>query len=118
MVEKFGDDAPWWYVGDDENDRTSEGNQKNPGVTRARVTGGSQVGGPVLRSGVPSEPSEVFEARMKDLKEWLERRPESHIAIVAHWGVWFSLTGREFENCELVTLELDDLEPGKGKMPV
>jgi hypothetical protein len=72
----------------------------------------------VLRSGVPSEPSEVFEARMKDLKDWLERRPESHIAIVAHWGVWFSLTGREFENCELVTLELDDLEPGKGKMPV
>jgi hypothetical protein len=55
---------------------------------------------------------------MKDLKDWLERRPESHIAIVAHWGVWFSLTGREFENCELVTLELDDLEPGKGKMPV
>lgn len=115
IKDAFGDDAPWWYVGDDEND-LEEGNQK--GMTRARVTGGSEVGGPVLRSGVPSEPSEVFEARMKDLKDWLERRPESHIAVVAHWGVWFSLTGREFENCELVTLELDDLEPGKGKMPV
>ena len=42
----------------------------------------------------------------------------STIAVVAHWGVCFSLTGREFENCELVEFELQELEPGKGKMPV
>lgn len=38
------------------------------------------------------------------------------IALVAHWGVWYSLTGREFENCELVECELGDLRVGAGKM--
>ena len=33
-------------------------------------------------------------------------------------GVWFSLTGREFENCELVEVDLADLRPGVGEMPV
>ena len=35
--------------------------------------------------------------------------------MVAHWGVWYSLTGREFENCELVTCELGDLRVRAGK---
>ena len=120
LREAHGDDAPWWYAGDDSDADDADGR----GVTRARTTREHQNHGddsdrsPALRSGVPCEPSEVFEARMGQLKAWLESRPESHIAVVAHWGVWFSLTGREFENCELVTLDVDDLEPGRGKMPV
>ena len=39
---------------------------------------------------------------MTELKEWIAGRDETVIAVVAHWGVWYSLTGREFENCELV----------------
>ena len=50
--------------------------------------------------------------------EWIDAREESVLALVAHWGVWYSLTGREFENCELVAFDLEDLEPGKGEMPV
>ena len=121
-----GDDAPWWYAGGDDDvadDADLSGGTKAKTWT-TRVHKQTENDGetddessPVLRSGVPSEPSEVFEARMARLKAWLESRPESHIAIVAHWGVWFSLTGREFENCELVTLDVDDLEPGRGKMP-
>ena len=59
---------------------------------------------------------EVFEARMTALKEWIAGRDETVIAMVAHWGVWYSLTGREFENCELVECRLDDLRAGAGKM--
>ena len=118
MRAEFGDENAWWYVPSSEEETSG----RNADVMRGGRDPCDVIpeprDGPVLRSGVPSEPSEVFEARMRDLKAWLENRPESHIAIVAHWGVWFSLTGREFENCELVTLDVDDLEPGKGKMPV
>lgn len=115
MRAEFGDENAWWYVPSSEEE-TSDADVMRGGRSSDVIP--EPRDGPVLRSGVPSEPSEVFEARMRDLKAWLENRPESHIAIVAHWGVWFSLTGREFENCELVTLDVDDLEPGKGKMPV
>jgi len=62
------------------------------------------------------EPVAAFEERMHALKEWIAGRDEEVIAIVAHWGVWFSLTGREFENCELVTFDYEQLRVGSGKM--
>ena len=48
---------------------------------------------------------------------WLKLTPAESLPLgmVAHWGVWYSLTGREFENCELVTCELGDLRVGAGK---
>jgi hypothetical protein len=32
------------------------------------------------------------------------------------WGVWYSLTGVEFQNCELRTCDLEDLQVGSGQM--
>ena len=87
----------WWYAGDGTGDH---------------------LGTAVSASGVAQEPVEDFERRMGELVRWIESRPERSIAMVAHWGVWYSLTGREFENCELVAFDLEDLEPGKGEMPV
>ncbi|ACO61055.1 predicted protein [Micromonas commoda] len=83
----------WWYAGD----------------------GADDLGTAVSASGVAQEPVEEFERRMGELVRWIESRPERSIAMVAHWGVWYSLTGREFENCELVTCELGDLRVGAGK---
>ena len=83
----------WWYAGD----------------------GADNLGTAVSASGVAQEPVEEFERRMGELVRWIESRPERSIAMVAHWGVWYSLTGREFENCELVTCELGDLRVGAGK---
>jgi len=87
-LEDLGDaDAPWWYVA--------------PGCEDPHSTA-------VL------EPVEVFEKRMEDFKVWIDARPEKTIAVVAHWGVCFSLTGEEFQNCELRTLTEQDLIVGNG----
>ena len=37
---------------------------------------------------------------MDDLIDWINNRDEDVVALVAHWGVCFSLTGEQFENCE------------------
>ena len=118
IAETFGE-RPWWYVGEgggDEADTTSSTLSKQTSKTFQSSLNESNA--PVLRSGVQSEPPHMFESRMSELINWISNRPEQTIAVVAHWGVWFSLTGREFENCELVEFELQELEPGKGKMPV
>ncbi|KAL6762250.1 histidine phosphatase superfamily [Haematococcus lacustris] len=47
------------------------------------------------------EPEEVFAERIEQFRRWLLQRPESVIAVVAHWGVIMQLTGHDFENCEL-----------------
>jgi hypothetical protein len=88
-VASDGDDGwvPWWYHGG-----TSDPKHVAP------------------------EPIEVFEKRMHDLIAWIDAREETTIAMVAHWGTWYSLTGREFENCELVACALEDLRPGRGAM--
>ena len=85
----------WWYAGEVGGDRMGTA---------------SSAGGVVAQ-----EPVDLFERRMGELVRWIESRPERSIAMVAHWGVWYSLTGREFENCELVTCELGDLRVGAGK---
>lgn len=48
--------------------------------------------------------TEVFEKRVEEFKEWLFDRPESVIAVVAHWGLIYSLTkGVDFTNCVSVS---------------
>jgi len=80
------EDAPWWY--------TPEG--RDP-FTTAEL-----------------EPVDVFERRMDAFRAWLDARPEESIAVVAHWGVCYSLTGDEFQNCELRSLDASDLNVGNG----
>ena len=58
----------------------------------------------------------MFERRMGALRAWIAARDEDVIAVVAHWGVWYSLTGVEFQNCELRTCDLEDLQVGSGQM--
>lgn len=38
-------------------------------------------------------PVDLFKARVLDFKQWLTKRPESVIAMVAHWGLLEELTG-------------------------
>ncbi|PSC77039.1 phosphoglycerate mutase [Micractinium conductrix] len=55
------------------------------------------------------EPAAAFLRRVERLRQWLEARPESSLALVSHWGVLHALTGDEFANCEVRTLRLGDL---------
>mmetsp|Transcript_23925 Transcript_23925/g.37471 ORF Transcript_23925/g.37471 Transcript_23925/m.37471 type:complete len:118 (+) Transcript_23925:424-777(+) len=57
----------------------------------------------------PGEPEEEFTKRMIQFKEWLQGRHESRIAVVAHWGVIYALSGRSMRNCEAAWFSLDDL---------
>eukprot|EP00775_Hariotina_reticulata_P007810 gene7810-8007_t len=67
---------------------------------------------------VHEEPEDVFDARMEQLYEWLQRRPESCIAVVSHWGCLHALTGYEFRNCELHTTRLSRMLAGRQKTQV
>lgn len=58
---------------------------------------------------VEPEPEHLFLARCEELLCWLAARPESSIALVSHWGVLRALTGQEFENCELRSVDFRDL---------
>jgi len=86
LKELGDDDAAWWY--------TPEGLDPH---TTAEL-----------------EPVEVFERRMVEFRKWLDARPEKSIAVIAHWGVCYSLTGDEFQNCELRTLDASELSVGNG----
>eukprot|EP00967_Tisochrysis_lutea_P129041 scaffold221474_cov17-Tisochrysis_lutea.AAC.1 len=56
--------------------------------------------------------AEAFQERVKEFKEWLLQRPETCIAIVAHWGLIYELTGGvDFANC-VSSLKRRDLWPG------
>ena len=58
---------------------------------------------------VEPEPEQLFLSRCEELLDWLAARPESSIALVTHWGVLRALTGREFENCEMVSVDFGQL---------
>ena len=45
------------------------------------------------------------------------REGGSVLALVAHWGGWYSLTGREFENCELVGSTSRTWSRGRERCP-
>ncbi|GLC36655.1 hypothetical protein PLESTB_000126900 [Pleodorina starrii] len=54
------------------------------------------------------EPEESFKERVQALRLWLAARPEQCIAVVAHWGLLYELTGgADFENCQIRTFSLD-----------
>lgn len=61
--------------------------------------------GEYLAAGEPESP---FCQRLVNFKEWLFARSEGRIAVVAHWGVIYGLTGKSLDNCEALELRLDD----------
>lgn len=63
--------------------------------------------GEYLAAGEPEAP---FQQRLLDFKGWLLARSEGRIAVVAHWGVIYGLTGKSLDNCEAVELRLSDFE--------
>lgn len=54
----------------------------------------------------PGEPKAVFEERLMRFKDWLKSQPEERIAVVAHWGVIYALTGKSLQNCEVAVVDL------------
>mmetsp|Transcript_24496 Transcript_24496/g.39494 ORF Transcript_24496/g.39494 Transcript_24496/m.39494 type:complete len:340 (-) Transcript_24496:200-1219(-) len=58
---------------------------------------------------VHEEPDHEFMERLEKFREILSSRPEKHIAVVAHWGVIYAMTGIDFRNCEARTLQLSEL---------
>ena len=83
------DDSPWWY----------EPSASDP-QEEWRPTGKYLCAG---------EPRLVFGERMIRLKNWLAEREEKTILLVAHWGTINSLTGKEFKNCEIGTMNFGQL---------
>ncbi|GIL50443.1 hypothetical protein Vafri_6566 [Volvox africanus] len=62
------------------------------------------------------EPEDAFKARVQALRLWLAERPERCIAVVAHWGLLYELTGgADFENCQIRTFTLDSERAAAGK---
>lgn len=59
--------------------------------------------GEYLAAGEPEDP---FRQRLADFKDWLLARPEGRIAVVAHWGTIYGLTGKSLDNCEAVDMRL------------
>lgn len=53
----------------------------------------------------PGEPKKEFMERMAALKKWLLGREEDSIALVCHWGVCYSLTGLDFDNCQVQQID-------------
>lgn len=65
--------------------------------------------------GPPGDPSGVetlehLHVRVEGLRQWLERRPERCLVLVAHWAVLMALTGRDFRNCEVQEWYTDRLK--------
>ena len=60
---------------------------------------------------VEQEPKEVFERRMAELIEYIQARPEQTLALVCHWGVIVSITGEDFDNCEMRKYNVRALKP-------
>ena len=54
-------------------------------------------------------PSASLFPRMCELMDFLRARPEETVAVVAHWGVIYSLTGKDVDNCDLVRIRASDL---------
>lgn len=85
----FVDNEEWWYDGpqDDYDEWRPPGTYLCPG-----------------------EPQAAFIERMHRLLAWLDQRAESTIALVCHWGVIHALTGQDFENCQVRTVDFADLK--------
>mmetsp|Transcript_22770 Transcript_22770/g.49144 ORF Transcript_22770/g.49144 Transcript_22770/m.49144 type:complete len:233 (-) Transcript_22770:455-1153(-) len=91
----------WWWEAD-------ESAQREALAARLRLQGG--VGGAIKGVALAVEPDDDFTFRVAHFRRWLRDRPESRVAIVAHWGVFYSLLGgRSLRNCELVECAEADL---------
>ena len=84
-------DQAWWYVRDDE---------RHPPYQEWRI-------GKYYCDG---EPEILFYERMKELRHYLLSRPEKRILVIAHWGVFHALTGKDFRNCQLEKVTSTELE--------
>ena len=90
----------WWWEGDDAAAAAARAARaKLQGVAPAELRGVAMA----------VEPNDVFLARLRSFCYWLDARPEQRIAVVAHWGVFYSLLGRSLKNCELVRMRSDEL---------
>lgn len=56
------------------------------------------------------ETLEHLQTRVEGLRQWLERRPERCMVLVAHWAVLQALTGQDFRNCEVQEWHTDCLK--------
>ncbi|KAG7373726.1 histidine phosphatase superfamily protein [Nitzschia inconspicua] len=97
---------PWWYTGQqqspsDETTLTTTTNTNPDSYKEWRPFGQGQ------RYAVPGEPLQVFEERLQRFDEWLAKRPETTILIVAHWGVLRHLAHEqdEWTNAEAKVLD-------------
>eukprot|EP00277_Geminigera_cryophila_P002767 CAMPEP_0179423140 /NCGR_PEP_ID=MMETSP0799-20121207/10834_1 /TAXON_ID=46947 /ORGANISM="Geminigera cryophila, Strain CCMP2564" /LENGTH=235 /DNA_ID=CAMNT_0021197381 /DNA_START=96 /DNA_END=803 /DNA_ORIENTATION=+ len=87
-----GLDETWWYT----NDKWRETEWRREGK--------------YVHAGEPEEP---FRQRLQVFKSWLLARPERRIAVVAHWGTIYGLTGKSLENCESLEVSLASFYDGK-----
>ena len=55
---------------------------------------------------IVTEPEETLLSRVAAFRRWLSHRPEKNIAVVGHGTFLNRLTGRMFQNCELLTIEM------------
>lgn len=60
---------------------------------------------PARPEAIAVETEEQLLARVAAFREWLAARREREIAVVGHGTFLNRLTGRHFQNCEVVTLE-------------
>jgi glucosyl-3-phosphoglycerate phosphatase len=87
----------WWYQADD-----SQGEWRPPGE--------------YLYAG---EPDTAFYSRMRRLLAYLRSKAGGGgcVALVAHWGVIYALTGRSLQNAECITLASTELTAEPFRIP-
>ncbi len=95
------DDDIWWYTGKETSVGGNESEIIDGDYKEWRPHGQGQW------YAVPGEPKVVFERRVKELKEWLLKRKETKILIVAHWELLRSLSGgSKWKNSEAKIITL------------
>ena len=62
---------------------------------------------------VCTQADDSFEQRMQQLRDFLSSRPEHSIALVAHWGVFATLTGQSLQNAQFLTITIVTLLLGR-----
>ncbi|KAG7350018.1 histidine phosphatase superfamily branch 1 protein [Nitzschia inconspicua] len=107
---------PWWYTGQQQESRSDETTltTTNATTTTTNTTNTNPDSYKEWRPfgqgqwyAVPGEPLQVFEERLQRFDEWLAKRPETTILIVAHWGVLRHLAHEqdEWTNAEAKVLD-------------
>jgi broad specificity phosphatase PhoE len=57
--------------------------------------------GPLNPAGIPIEPEDVLEARIRAFAAGLDQFSDRPLAIVGHATAFFALSGRKMQNCEV-----------------